>query len=113
MKDAILQYLAANPGTIALLVSGALGVVGAVFGGLSAVRKRRVALAVYHGFHIVHDIGEEIEGEDAFDKAARVLDQANEWMVANGWRAIRSGEEDAASLHAISLSGQAKLSTPK
>jgi hypothetical protein len=87
-----------------------MALVGALVGS-GVVRRRRVALAIFHAYHIVEDIGAEQEGEDNFDKAAAVLAKADEWMRANGWRALKPNESERAELQAASLAGQARFVT--
>lgn len=89
-------------------VAAALGVVLSVVGGLvwlTTKRKRVVALAAYHAFHIVEDVGNEFDGEDGFDKTARYLRELDAFMVANGWRPLRQGEVSSAKLQAKALHG--------
>lgn len=103
MKDILLSLL--TPTNIAW----ALGAAATLAGGLtwfSKDRKRRVALAVYHAFHIVEDIAAETEGEDAFDKAAVGLQKADEFLVANGWRPLKPGEQTVAGLTFKSMNAQ-------
>lgn len=92
-------------GTIATIVLGALG--GLL--GTNEIRRRRVALGVFHAFHIVEDIGAEIPGDDAFDKVARGLKAADDYLVANGWRPLKPGEQQVAKLGFQSLNGASKL----
>jgi len=89
-------------------VGTGLGLVLSAIGGLAFMtqrRKRIVALAAYHAFHIVEDIGNEIEGDDGFDKAAAYLKKLDEYLVANGWRPLKPGELDAAKLTASAMHG--------
>lgn len=88
-------------GTVASLILGALG--GLAF--LTMRRKKLVALASYYAFHIVEDIGNEIDGEDGFDKTARYLQKVDEYMRANGWRPLKPGEVEVAKLQASALHG--------
>jgi hypothetical protein len=88
-------------GTVLSLVAGAIG--GLAF--LTARRKKFVALGAYYAFHIVEDIGNEIEGPDGFDKTAEYLKQLDAYMVANGWRPLKPGEQDLAKLTAQALHG--------
>src|SRR5688572_590680 len=94
-----------TPANIAIAVSGAVGLLGLLLGG-AEVRRRRVALAVYHAFHIVEDIGREKVGDDVFDKAAAGLKAADDYMKANGWRALKPGEQEVALLGFKSLHGE-------
>jgi hypothetical protein len=85
-----------------------LTMVGGAIGGLvwfTSRRKKLIALAAYHAFHIVEDIGLEIEGDDGFDKTARYLKELDAFMVANGWRQLKPGEVESAKLQAKALHG--------
>lgn len=89
-------------------VGTGLGLALSALGGLAFMtqrRKRVVALAAYHAFHIVEDIGNELEGDDGFDKAAAYLKKLDEYLVANGWRPLKVGEVDAAKLTGSALHG--------
>jgi hypothetical protein len=102
-----------SPGGIAALLLFAL----ASLLGPSAVRRRRVALAAYHAFNIVEDLAAECResGKDFpyLTKAHAGLAFANEWMVANGWRPLKPGEEGRAQLAFKSLHGEQKASQPR
>lgn len=95
----------AGLGTIATVVMGALGALL----GSNEIRRRRVALGVFHAFHIVEDIGAEIPGDDAFDKVARGLKAVDDYLKANGWRPLKPGELEVAKLGFQSLNGASKL----
>lgn len=100
--DRLLGFV--SPGGVATL----LGIVASAICGFSfmtASRKKRIALAAYHAFHIVEDVGNEIEGDDVFDKGARYLKELDAYMVANGWRPLKPGETEAARLTASALHG--------
>lgn len=75
----------------------------------SEVRRRQVALAVYHAFHIVEDIAAETPGTDALDKVAAGLKSADDYLKANGWRPLKPGEQAVAKLGFTSLNGASKL----
>jgi hypothetical protein len=83
--------------------------------GKGVVRRRRVALATYHAFHIVEDVAAECRAAGkAFpylDKASAGLSYANEWMRANGWRELKPGEEVRAQLGFKVLHGEVKASS--
>ncbi len=86
-----------------------LGIVASIFGGFKFfdVRwKRRIALAAFHAFHVVEDVGNEIEGTDGFDKSARFLAEVDRWFRANGWRPLKPGEQELAKIEASSMHGQ-------
>lgn len=91
----------------AWLLSGITLVLGALggFAFFSGKRKRIVALAILRGYQIVEDIGNELEGEDGFDKAARAMKEIDNWMLANGWRPLKPGEKAAAELELKALHG--------
>ncbi len=103
LGDTLLGFL--TPGG----VGAGLAVVLSLVGGLAFFTQRRkkvVALAAYHAFHIVEDIGNELEGEDGFDKTARYLAELDKYMVANGWRPLKPGEVEVAKLKASSMHGE-------
>jgi membrane-bound lytic murein transglycosylase B len=100
----ILDHLSINT------VLTALGIIaGAV--GLSAARKRQVALAVYHAFHIVEDVKAECDKDGKtfpyVNKAAAGLEAANEYLVKQGWRPLKPNEQDLAKLTFKSMNAQA------
>lgn len=101
--------LVLSPAGLAMGVGAIGSVLGLIFGA-SEVRRRRVALGVYHAFHVVEDAAAETEGTDALDKAAAGLKALNEWMVAQGWRPLKPGEEVVAKLGFTALNGQTKVS---
>jgi len=86
----------------------AIGVIGGVVGlltGADVIRRRRVAAAVYHAFHVVEDIDTELNSEH-LDKVVAGLKAADDWMKANGWRALKPGEQEVAKLEFTALNGQ-------
>lgn len=89
-------------------VFGALTAVLGLVGIDSVVRKRRVALAAYHAFHIVEDLGAERPGPDVFDKGAAFLGALNDYFLANGWRPPKPGEQQLALLKAKEIHGTYK-----
>lgn len=100
-----LSWLASPTGIIALL-----GVAGFLLGS-AEVRRRRVALAIYHAFHVVEDVNAEFEPGDTGSKLDKVrlgLKAADDWMVANGWRPLKPGEQDVAKLGFRRLNGEAE-----
>jgi hypothetical protein len=102
LGDRLLEF--ASPSGVATI----FGLVASAIGGLvwfTSRRKRLVALAAYHAFHIIEDIGNELEGEDGFDKTARYLQKVDEFMRANGWRPLKPGEVDSAKMQASALHG--------
>lgn len=80
--------------------------------GEGAVRRRRVALAMYHAFHVVEDLAAECrETGRAFpflDKASAGLRFADDWMRSNGWRALKPKEQGRAQLAFKSMHGETK-----
>jgi hypothetical protein len=113
LLQAAVQYLVGHPEQV---VETAGLVLGLILGKLAwtAVRKRRVALAVYYGFHIAKDIEAEVAGtpsEKTVDVVVLALKHANDWMVANGWRPLKGGEQDVAVLQARALSGKVATAT--
>lgn len=108
LLQAAVQYLVGHPEQVVETVGLVLGL---ILGKLAwtAVRKRRVALAVYYGFHIAKDIEAEVAGtpsEKTVDVVVLALKHANDWMVANGWRPLKEGEQAAAALLTRALSGK-------
>lgn len=91
-------------GTIATVVLGAIGALM----GTNEIRRRRVALAVYHAFHIVEDLSKETD-TTVDDKIAAGLKAADEYLIANGWRALKPGEQPVAKLGFKSLNGASAL----
>lgn len=96
------QFL--SPAGVATALGVVLSAVGAI-AWFTSRRKRLVALAAYHAFHIVEDVGNEMEGEDGFDKTARYLKELDAFMVANGWRPLKPGEVESAKMQARALHG--------
>jgi hypothetical protein len=92
--------------TAASLVAAALGLVL----GNNAVRRRRLALAAYHAFHVVEDLSLETTST-ADDKVAAGLKALDAYLLAQGWRAAKPGEQEVARLTFTALSGEAKLET--
>lgn len=76
--------------------------------GTAEVRRRRVALAVFHAFHIVADLDDEL-GTTKLDKVREGLKAADEWMRANGWRELKPGEVEVAKLGFRALHGEDKV----
>jgi hypothetical protein len=94
-----------SPGGITALVSVVMAGMALVVGS-SEVRRRRVALATYHAFHIVEDLDTEAPGP-ALDKVKTGLEAADKYMLANGWRALKPGEQEVAKMGFQSLNGLA------
>lgn len=107
-----LKALLLNENTLALLVTGALGLLAKFV--TAALRRRRLALVVYHAFHIVEDLDAEISGDTAADRAAAkaklFLGKIDEYMRSNGWRELKAGEQQTALLQASAIHGAQKVS---
>lgn len=101
--------LVLSPSGLGTGLGAIVTVVGLIFGA-NEVRRRRIALGVYHAFHVVEDAAAETEGTDAFDKVTAGLKALNEWMVAQGWRPLKPGEEVVAKLGFTALNGATKVS---
>lgn len=93
-----------SPGGIAVAVMAIGGALSLLLGS-SAVRKRRVALGIYHAFQIVNDVDHE-RGDTKLDKPKEGLRALNEWMIAQGWRPLKPGEEKLAELGFKALHGE-------
>jgi len=94
-----------SPTNVASLFAMVAGAVGA-FAWFTGRRKKLIALASYYAFHIVEDVGAEIDGDDGFDKSARFLKELDAYMVVNGWRPLKPGDEvDLAKMNASALHG--------
>lgn len=96
-----------SPSGIAMLVGAVGSVLGLVLGA-DVVRRRRVALAAYHAFHIVEDLASETDNK-VDDKVAEGLKALDAYLVANGWRPLKPGETEVAKLTFTSLNGSSKL----
>lgn len=99
-----LVELALSPTGLATIVGLLLGGVG-LLTGTNAIRRRRVALAVYHAFHVVEDLDTELNSA-TLDKAVEGLKAADSWLKANGWRELKPGEQEVARLEFTALNGQ-------
>lgn len=99
-----------TPGNIGIALGVVASGIGLFAGGswLSTTRKRRIALAAFHAFHMVEDIAAEDPEENIVDKAARGLEIVDEWMRANGWRSLKPGEHALVRLEFKSLHGTQK-----
>ncbi|MCY1042687.1 hypothetical protein OV208_15285 [Corallococcus sp. bb12-1] len=96
-----------TPANIGIALGVIASGVGLFFGGtwLTTARKRRIAMAAYHAFHIVEDVASEDPADNGLDKASRGLKVIDNWMKANGWRALKPGEQEAAKLEFRSMHG--------
>lgn len=97
-----------SPTGLATGISLLLGGLGLLLGS-NEVRRRQVALAIHHGFLIAEDIASETPGEDAVDKIAAALKAADAYCTANGWRALKPGEQDVAKLTFTAQNGAQKV----
>lgn len=93
------------------IASAVLTVLGLIAGaaGLSAQRKRQVAIVTEHAFHCVEDFAATTES-DIDDKVALGLKKADEWMRAQGWRPLKPGEVEVVKLGFSALNGATKVS---
>jgi len=109
ISSAVLQFLVEHL-TAALFASALVAALPFIGGYLSDRRKKQVATAAFHAFHIVEDIRAECDkNSKAFEYASKVeagLAQVDKYMVANGWRPLRPGEEALAKLQFSSLNAQ-------
>lgn len=99
-----------TPTTISIALGAVTGAIGLFAGGtwLTERRKRRIALGAYHAFHVVEDIAAEDPAENLVDKAAKGLEVIDSWMKANGWRALKPGEQALVKLQFSALHGEQK-----
>ncbi len=104
-KQSMLGALLSSPGAIALLITGVLTLLGGTLL-TTEMRRRRVALATSYAFHIVEDLAREAgEKGQVLQKVAAGLRTADEWMAAQGWRALTPGEKEVAKLGFKALHG--------
>ena len=96
-----------SPSGLAMLVGAVGSVLGLVLGA-DVVRRRRVALAAYHAFHIVEDLASETDNK-VDDKVAEGLKALDAYLVANGWRPLKPGETEVAKLTFTAMNGASKL----
>lgn len=100
------QFL--TPQGIASVVLTVLGLIAGV-AGLSAQRKRQIAIVTEHAFHGVEDFAATTE-TTVDDKVAAGLRIADEWMKAQGWRPLRPNETEVVKLGFSALNGATKVS---
>lgn len=98
-----------TPGNI---IGGLLVVLSLVAGALhvSDKRKRLIATGAYYAFHIVEDL--DSQGVLKISKVEAGLQQLDAWMLANGWRPLKGGEQAAAKLAFSALNGATKVALP-
>lgn len=99
------QFL--TPQGIASIVLTVLGLVAGALG-LTALRKRQIAIVTQHAFHGVEDFSATTENT-IDDKVAAGLRIADEWMRAQGWRPLKPGEAEVVKLGFTALNGATKL----
>lgn len=109
MKDLILAWLS-DPTHLLAILTALVGAASGLFGAawLSIQRKKHIALAAYHAFHIVEDLAAETDSK-AIDKAALGLQQVNRWMLANGWRTLKENEQELVALEFKAIHGAGKV----
>lgn len=92
------------------IASAVLTVLGLIAGaaGLSAQRKRQVAIVTEHAFHAVEDFAATTE-TPIDDKVALGLRKADEWMRAQGWRPLKPGEVEVVKLGFEAINGSTKV----
>jgi hypothetical protein len=77
---------------------------------VSNIRRRNIADAVFHIFHGSETLAEDITDggklDQVLDKIVPVLDEVDKWMLANGWRPLKSYEKERAGMLLKSLAGQ-------
>lgn len=85
--------------------------IGILLSGLFAIikvndvkRRRLVATAAFHAYHIVKDLDEQ--GALNQPKVEAGLKAADDWMKANGWRPLADGEKLQTQLTFSSMTGQ-------
>lgn len=88
--------------------AGLVGTVLVLLGVNSEVRRRRVALGIFHAFHIIEDIDAE-RGDSMLDKEVEGLKALDRWMVSNGWRPLKPGEQEVAKLGFQAMNGATKV----
>lgn len=93
------------------IASAVLTVLGLIAGaaGLSAQRKRQIAIVTEHAFHAVEDFAATTE-TPIDDKVALGLKKADEWMRAQGWRPLKPGEVEVVKLGFEAINGATKVS---
>ncbi|GMT96357.1 hypothetical protein KH5H1_04760 [Corallococcus caeni] len=110
-RSSILDALL-TPTNISVAVVGIIGLFAGV-SWLTETRKRRIALAAYHAYHVMEDVKAECKAAGKsypfVDITEAALGKANEYMVANGWRTLKPREQASATLQFKSLHGEAKV----
>ena len=96
-----------TPQGIASVVLTVLGLIAGA-AGLSAQRKRQIAIVTEHAFHGVEDFAATTENT-IDDKVALGLKLADEWMRAQGWRPLKPNEAEVVKLGFSALNGQTKV----
>lgn len=105
------QFL--TPTGIASVVVTVLGLIGGLLH-LSTRRKKQIAIVTQHAFNGVLDFSKTTETE-VDDKIAAGLRIADDWMKAQGWRALSDKEQQVVKLGFNALHGSleaAKTAAP-
>lgn len=92
--------IASIVGTLAALVFGVWK--------LSDLRKKQVATGAYYAFHMVEDIAATTENT-VDDKVAAGLKALDAYMLAQGWRPLKPGEQEVAKLTFSAMHGAQKV----
>lgn len=110
LKTLLLQGLTwlADPAHLTMLVGPALGLLGGL-SFMSARRRKLVALATYHAYHVVEDLTAQGLLPAGATKVQAGLQAADQWMAANGWRELKPGEQEVAKLSFSAMHGAALL----
>lgn len=80
-----------SPSGVATLMM-VLGAIFGMFQFLTTKRKRIIADAAFNIFHLVEDIGAQLDGDDVFDKTARYLKEVDAYLLKQGYRPLKPGE---------------------
>jgi hypothetical protein len=77
---------------------------------VTVVRRRNVADAVFHAFHVSETLADDLTdggpADKALDTVTAALDVADQWMLSHGWRVLKPYEKERATLMLQSLNGQ-------
>jgi hypothetical protein len=110
VKDLFLQLLGSLDLNALLGTGVATGLLWLAKVIVTVVRRRNVADAVFHAFHISETLADDITDGGPIDKAldtvTAALNEADKWMLSHGWRALKPYEKERATLMLQSLNGQ-------